>query len=95
MRSPPGMRAPDGADLHKPGELKEFLMRKQQAFLRSITEGLLADALGRGIRPGDTASIDAIIAANEKDGDRTRPWLAKIMRTYRFRCRRRENSGGF
>ena len=85
---------PTGANFYKPSGLKEILMKKKEAYLRSITEDMLACALERGIRPGDTAAINAIVAATGKDGYRTQPWLTDITRTCAFRHRRNADPGG-
>jgi len=84
---------PTGEKFSKPSELKEILMKKKEAFIRSITENMLAYALGRGILPGDAPSVDAILAATEKDGYRAQTWLTEIVRSYPFRYRRNATPG--
>jgi hypothetical protein len=84
---------PTGEKFSKPGDLKEILMKKKEAFIRSITENMLAYALGRGIQPCDASSVDAILAATEKDGYRAQTWLTEITRCYPFRYRRNATPG--
>ncbi len=69
-------------------------MKKKDAFVRSISENMLAYALGRGILPGDAAAVDGIVAAAEKDGYRAQTWLTEITRSYPFRYRRNPAAGG-
>jgi hypothetical protein len=85
---------PSGEKFSKPSELKDILMKKKDAFVRSISENMLAYALGRGILPGDAATVDAIVAAAEKDGYRAQTWLTEITRSYPFRYRRNATAGG-
>ena len=85
---------PTGEKFSKPSELKEILLKKKDAFVRSITENMLAYALGRGILPGDAAGVDGIVAAAEKDGYRAQTWLTEITRSYPFRYRRNATAGG-
>jgi hypothetical protein len=47
-----------------------------------------------GIRPADTASIDAMSAAAEMDGNHFRPGLTEITQTTPFRCPRQASSAG-
>lgn len=85
---------PTGEKFSKPKELKDILLKKKDAFVRSITEDLLGYALGRGILPGDAAAVDAIVAATEKDGYRAQTWVTEIARSYPFRYRRNATPGG-
>jgi hypothetical protein len=84
---------PTGEKFSKPSELKDILMKKKEAFIRSITENMLAYALGRGIQSCDVSSVDAIVAATEKDGYRAQTWLTEISRSYPFRYRRNATPG--
>ncbi|HVR85583.1 MAG TPA: DUF1588 domain-containing protein, partial [Planctomycetota bacterium] len=84
---------PTGEKFSKPSELKDILMKKKEAFIRSITENMLAYALGRGIQPCDATSVDAIVGAAEKDGYRAQTWLTEITRCYPFRYRRNATPG--
>ncbi|HZE97034.1 MAG TPA: DUF1592 domain-containing protein [Planctomycetota bacterium] len=85
---------PSGEKISKPSELKDILMKKKEAFVRSITEDMLSYAFGRGIQPGDAATVDGVMAAVEKDGYRAQTWLTEITRSYPFRYRRNANAGG-
>jgi hypothetical protein len=85
---------PTGEKFSKPGELMSILMKKKDAFVRSITEDLLSYALGRGILPGDAAAVDTIVAATEKDGYRAQTWVTEITRSYPFRYRRNATAAG-
>ncbi|HLY08120.1 MAG TPA: DUF1592 domain-containing protein [Planctomycetota bacterium] len=85
---------PTGEKFSKPSELKEILLKKKEAFVRSITENMLAYALGRGIQTGDESAVDAILAVTEKDGYRAQTWLTEITRSYPFRYRRNATAGG-
>jgi hypothetical protein len=85
---------PSGEKFSKPSELMNILMKKKDAFVRSITEDLLAYALGRGILPADAAAVDAIVAATEKDGYRAQTWVSEITRSYPFRYRRNATPAG-
>jgi len=85
---------PTGEKFSKPGELMSILMKKKDAFVRSITEDLLSYALGRGILPGDAAAVDAIVSATEKDGYRAQTWVTEITRSYPFRYRRNATAAG-
>lgn len=67
-------------------------MKYPEAILRSITEDILSDFLGREILPGDPGALEALVAATKEDGDRIRLWLRDLTLTDPFRDRRNAHS---
>jgi hypothetical protein len=56
----------DGTRIDGPGELREALLARSDAFVTTLTEKLLTYALGRGIEYSDMPTVRAIVREAEK-----------------------------
>jgi hypothetical protein len=71
-----------------PGELKAILMKKKDDFARTLTQKLLAYALGRGIEFYDEAPVKKITDQLAKSDYKSTALIVEIARSYPFRYRR-------
>jgi len=59
---------PDGTRINGPEQLKAALLERKDLFLRNLTTKMLGYALGRGLTPKDSCTVDSIVAQlKEKD----------------------------
>ncbi len=52
----------DGTKFQGPDELRDVLLKEKELFLRNLTRRMLGYALGRGLTPQDTCTVDQIVA---------------------------------
>lgn len=79
---------PDGTELHGAKELKAMLARRPDAFARSLTEKMLTYALGRGLEPYDSSSVDEISSKVAAEGYRFSSLVTEIVQSRPFQMRR-------
>lgn len=79
---------PDGTAFNGPKELKRVLAQRKDLLARNLTEKMMIFALGRGLQPSDRRTVDAILAALEKDGYRFATLMVQIAQSDAFRLRR-------
>lgn len=76
---------PDGVSFTGPIELKHYLLQeKQDAFIRNITEKMLAFALGRKLRYYDEAAIVKIIDNLARDNYSASTLITEVVLSYPF-----------
>ena len=73
-------------------ELKEILMTKKDAFVRSFSERMLSYALGRGLEYYDRPALKQITTALQNDDYRTSTLILKIVQSYPFQYRRGQDA---
>lgn len=83
----PAGELPDGSRFAGPAELKQVLIKKEDAFRRCLTEKMLTYALGRGLGPTDRPWVDAIAAAVAKDQNKLSSMVLEIVTSDPFRRR--------
>jgi hypothetical protein len=71
-----------------PAELKQLLLQRKDTFVRTLTEKLLAYALGRGLEPADWITVREICAAVAADNYRIQRLIVEVTRSYPFLYRR-------
>ena len=71
-----------------PAELKSLLLERKDAFVRTLTEKLLAYALGRGLEAADWITVREISAAVAADHYRIQRLILEVTRSYPFLYRR-------
>jgi len=78
---------PTGESFEGPEGVKDVLLKKKDRFVRGFVEKLLTYALGRGLDVADRATVDALVAALEKDGYRMSGLIQGIVRSDAFRTK--------
>ena len=84
----PSGQLPGGESFRGPAELRQILKSRQPEFCRCLTEKMLTYAVGRGIQPADRCSIDQIVEAIAKDGNRFQTLILQIVKSDPFQKRR-------
>lgn len=79
---------PGGQKFVGPAELKKLLLARKDEFTRTLTEKMLAYALGRGVENGDWLSVQNISKAVAQDGYKAQRLILEIVRSYPFNYRR-------
>ena len=77
---------PDGTKIDGPADLKKVLLERKDAFLRFFTSKMLGYALGRGLTPGDSCTVDAILQKVAADDYRAQTLLQQIVLSAPFRA---------
>ncbi|MCA8958590.1 MAG: DUF1592 domain-containing protein, partial [Planctomycetes bacterium] len=78
----------DGTRLDGPVALKDWLLTKKSAFLRTAAEKLLIYALGRDLALPDEKVVDAIVREVQAAGGSTRALIEAVATSYPFLHRR-------
>ncbi len=78
---------PDGSRFSGPEQLKDWLLARQDDFVRAFAEKLLTYALGRGLEPYDRCTVDDVVAAARADGYRFSSFVLAIVASDAFRRR--------
>jgi hypothetical protein len=79
---------PGGQKFAGAAELKKLLLDRKDEFTRTLTEKMLAYALGRGVENGDWLSVQQISKAVAQDGYKAQRLILEIVRSYPFNYRR-------
>jgi hypothetical protein len=82
----------DGTKFAGPDELKAVLLAKKDLFLRNITSRMLGYALGRGLTPKDSCSVDAILTELAANGYKSQSLVESIVMSQPFRYQAGTNS---
>jgi hypothetical protein len=77
-----------GESFTGPAQLKAILLRKKDAFVRNVTQRLLAYALGRGLEFYDEGPVKKITDSLAKSDDKSTVLVIEIVKSYPFRYRR-------
>ena len=80
----------DGTKLNGPASLRQALVSRSDAFLRTLTEKLLSYALGRGLEYYDMPTVRAIDREAAANGNRFSSLILGIVKSAPFQQRRAE-----
>jgi hypothetical protein len=78
---------PNGRSFNDIKELKAILVEQRSQFVKSLTEKLLAYAMGRHIAPTDRPHVDAILAKSVANGDGLRDLVTLVALSRPFRSK--------
>ncbi|MSR11457.1 MAG: DUF1592 domain-containing protein [Gammaproteobacteria bacterium] len=81
---------PDGISFDGPAGLRELLLSRPDDFVGTVTEKLLAFALGRGLEYYDMPSVRAIVRATAADDYRWSSVILGVIESAPFQMRRTE-----
>jgi len=81
----------DGTRLNGPVDLRNALMKRPEAFLRTFTTNLMAYALGRRIEYYDMPTVRQIVRAAGADDNRISAMILGVVNSPAFRMSRAEN----
>ena len=84
-------RLPDGTAFDGPTGLRALLLERREQFVGTLTEKLLAYALGRAPEYYDRPTVRAIGRAAASDGYRWSDIIVGIVESTAFRMRRAES----
>ena len=84
-------RLPDGTEFHGPQGLRTLLLERREQFIRTVTEKLLAYAIGRGPAYYDRPTVRAITRAAAFDDHRWSSIIVGVVQSTPFRMRRSES----
>jgi hypothetical protein len=76
-----------GESFTGPEGVKDMLLKRKDRFTHGFVEKLLTYALGRGLDVADRATVDALVAALEKDGYKMSGLIQGIVRSEAFRTK--------
>jgi hypothetical protein len=76
---------PDGTKIEGPENLKKVLLDRRTAFLRHLTSKLIGYALGRGLRPADSCTVDQIVDQLQTQQYRSQALIRAIVLSVPFR----------
>tara|TARA_Y100000588_G_scaffold382699_1_gene470706 strand:- start:1353 stop:1700 length:348 start_codon:yes stop_codon:yes gene_type:complete len=79
---------PDGTQFVGPPGLRTLLLERREEFARTVTEKLLAYAIGRGPEYYDKSTVRAITREAASDGYRWSDIIVGIVQSTPFRMRR-------
>ena len=79
---------PDGSRFDGPAEMKKILLKRKDAFLKTLAEKMLIYALGRGLEYTDDCVVRDMLKAAKKNEDRFSALVVALVRSYPFRHRR-------
>jgi len=78
---------PDGSRISGPAGLKDVLLARKDAFVRTMAERLLVYAVGRPVGPEDAPLVERMVQACARDGYRFAPLVAELVASTAFRYR--------
>ena len=76
---------PDGTHFNGSDELKLWLLKRKEKFLRNLTRKILGYSLGRSLTGEDNCVIDSIVEALAKDDYRSQTLIVEIVKSVPFR----------
>jgi hypothetical protein len=80
---------PDGTAIDGPAAFRAYLLAdRRHEFLRTVTEKLLAYALGRSVEPHDAPVVRQLIRDSARDGHRWSSLIQGLVQSPPFRMRR-------
>ena len=82
---------PDGTVFEGPSGLRTLLLERKEQFIGTLTEKLLAYAIGRGPQYYDRATVRDIVRSAEADNYRWSSVIVGIVKSAPFRMRRSES----
>ena len=81
---------PGGVSFKGSKELKQVLRSHSDLFTRNLAEKMLTYALGRGLEPGDRATVDTIVRHLGENGNKFSTLVKEVANSQPFRMRRGE-----
>jgi hypothetical protein len=81
---------PNGKTFSTPAEMRAILTSQLPQFSRTLTEKLLTYALGRGLKPYDSRTVDGINQELERNEYRFQSLIHQIVNSLPFQSRRGE-----
>jgi hypothetical protein len=75
---------PDGTTVSGPQGLKTALLERKDLFVRNLTAKMLGYALGRGLTPQDSCTVDRIVAELKENGYRSQKLVELIILSVPF-----------
>jgi len=75
----------DGFEVSGPADVREFLLRYDDQFVRNVTEKLLTYALGRGVEYSDMPVVRSIVAQAGQDENRFSTMVVSVTNSEPFR----------
>ena len=75
----------DGTELAGPSELRGFLLKYSDQFVRNVAEKLLIYALGRGVEYYDMPIVRSIVADAARDDYRFQSLVTAVVKSDPFR----------
>jgi hypothetical protein len=76
---------PDGTKIAGPDDLKKVLLERKDGFIRFFTTKMLGYALGRGLTPGDSCTVDQIVAKLAEENYNSQTLIREIVLSVPFR----------
>jgi cytochrome c553 len=83
---------PNGKTFSGPAEMRTILSSQLPQFSRALTEKMMTYALGRGLRPYDARTVDAINRTLGAEGYRFQTMIQQIVDSLPFQSRRGEET---
>ena len=80
----------DGSPVSSPAELSALLLKRPAPLVRTLTENLMAFALGRRVEYFDQPTVRAIAAAAEKNDYHMSSFILGVVKSDAFRMKRAE-----
>jgi hypothetical protein len=75
----------DGSPVDGPNDIRAFLIKYQDRYLRNVTQQLLTYALGRGVEYDDMPTVRSILRASASDGYKLRGLIEDVALSDVFR----------
>jgi len=75
----------DGTPITGPADLREFLVRYSEQFVRTVAEKLLTYALGRGVEYYDMPTVRSVVRQASEDDYRLRSLVLAVVKSEAFR----------
>ena len=75
----------DGFEVSGPADVREFLLRYDDQFVRNVTEKLLTYALGRGVEYSDMPVVRSIVAQAGQDENKFSTMVVAVTNSEPFR----------
>jgi hypothetical protein len=84
----------DGTPVHGPADVREFLVKHSDQFVRNVTEKMLTYATGRGVEYYDMPVVRSIVHAAEEDDYRFTSLILGVVNSQPFRMNMKAGEGG-
>jgi hypothetical protein len=75
----------DGTPVDGPADVRKFLLRYQDQYLRNVAQNLLTYALGRGVEYDDMPAVRAILHTAKRDNYRLKGLIEAVVMSDNFR----------
>lgn len=84
----------DGTVIDGPADLRDFLLKYEEQYVRTVTEKLLTYALGRGVEYYDMPVVRSIVDAAAEDDYRFRRLVLEVAKSEPFRMNAKAGGDG-